>query len=85
METKETKVTLTKLVADEGMMITNADEGFFVEEVYLARTDSADNYHEVTKEYAEQKEKEAAEKAKAEYTDTEDGPVESDTDQQEVE
>ena len=36
-----------KLIADEGMKITNSDRGFFVDFIYLCKNDTADNYEEV--------------------------------------
>ena len=36
-----------KLIADEGMRITNSDKQFFSEFIYLSKNDSQDNYEEV--------------------------------------
>ncbi len=48
---KET-ITRIKLTAAEGMILTNGET--YGKEVFLADTDSADNWHEITEEeYAE--------------------------------
>ena len=39
-----------KLIADEGMRITNSDKQFFSEFIYLSKNDSQDNYEEVGRE-----------------------------------
>ena len=36
-----------KLIADEGMKITNPDMDFFTDFIYLGKNDSPDNYEEV--------------------------------------
>ena len=40
----------TKLLADGGKKITNADRSFFSDFIYLGKNDSADNYVEVGRE-----------------------------------
>lgn len=61
MET--TNITLIKLKAGEGMILTNGES--YGEEVYLGALDDPDNWHEITKEeyerIQEQEEKAAAE------------------------
>ena len=44
----ETKIELRKLTAAEGMILTNGTA--YSEEVYLGCNDSAENWHEITKE-----------------------------------
>lgn len=48
-----------KLIADEGMKITNSDKGFFADFIYLCKNDTPDNYEEVPraiwKNYVEEK------------------------------
>ena len=41
-------ITCTVLTASEGMILANADNTFFGHTIYLALSDSADNYHEIT-------------------------------------
>ena len=36
-----------KLIADEGMKLTNSDRSFFSDFIYLGKNDSQDNYEEV--------------------------------------
>ena len=36
-----------KLIADEGMKLTNSDRSFFSDFIYLGKNDSPDNYDEV--------------------------------------
>ena len=36
-----------KLIADEGMKITNSDRDFFADFLYMCKNDSIDNYEEV--------------------------------------
>lgn len=52
METNE--ITLQKVTASSGMVLTNADNSVFAKEIYLGKYDSADNYYEITEEEAEQ-------------------------------
>lgn len=40
----------TKLLADEGMKITNSERAFFSDFIYLGKNDSPDNYEEVGRE-----------------------------------
>ena len=48
----ETTITLRKLAASEGYVLTNGDT--YGKEVYLGKNDSAENWHEITNaEYAE--------------------------------
>lgn len=48
----ETKITLRKLTASDGYVLTNGD--VYGKEVYLGVNDSAENWHEITDaEYAE--------------------------------
>lgn len=48
----ETNITLRKLTADEGMVLTNGEA--YGKEIYLGIYDSAENWHEITDaEYAE--------------------------------
>lgn len=52
----ETTITLRKLTASVGHILTNGD--VYGKEVYLGVNDSADNWHEITDaEYAEAMEK----------------------------
>ena len=44
-------ITLTKLIASEGMTLTNGE--VFGKEVYLGRNDSPENWYEITDEEAE--------------------------------
>ena len=47
----ETNITLRKLTADEGMVLTNGEA--YGKEIYLGIYDSAENWHEITDaEYA---------------------------------
>lgn len=43
---KSTSITMTKLEASEGMVLTNGE--VFGREIYLGVNDSPDNWHEVT-------------------------------------
>ena len=48
----ETNITLRKLTADEGMVLTNGEA--YGKEIYLGIYDSAENWHEITDaEYAQ--------------------------------
>ena len=48
----ETTITMRKLTASEGYVLTNGD--VYGKEVYLGANDSAENWHEITDaEYAE--------------------------------
>ncbi len=48
----ETTITMRKLTASEGYVLTNGD--VYGKEVYLGVNDSAENWHEITDaEYAE--------------------------------
>lgn len=52
----ETKITVRKLTASDGYVLTNGD--VYGKEVYLGVNDSAENWHEITDaEYAEVMEK----------------------------
>lgn len=52
----ETKITVRKLTASDGYLLTNGD--VYGKEVYLGVNDSAENWHEITDaEYAEVMEK----------------------------
>ena len=42
----ETNITLRKLTADEGMVLTNGEA--YGKEIYLGVTDKAENWHEIT-------------------------------------
>ena len=44
-----------QLTPAEGCLIANKDETIFANTVFLAKEDSADNYHEVTIEHAKSK------------------------------
>ena len=47
----ETTITLRKLTATEGHVLTNGE--VYSKEIYLGKNDSADNWHEITdEEYA---------------------------------
>lgn len=48
---------ITAIEASTGMMLANADETQFGKAFYIANSDSIDNYHEVTEEYATEREK----------------------------
>ena len=39
-----------KLIADEGMKLTNSDRDFFADFLYMCKNDSIDNYEEVGRE-----------------------------------
>ena len=43
---KQETITLTKLIASDGMMLTNGE--VIGKEVFLGTGDSADNWHEIT-------------------------------------
>lgn len=43
-----TKIELVKLVAAEGMILTNGEA--FGKEVYLGKNDKPENWHEITEE-----------------------------------
>lgn len=45
---KTETITMIKLVATEGMILTNGET--YGKEVFLSNTDSADNWHEITEE-----------------------------------
>ena len=48
----ETTITLRKLTASEGYILTNGEA--YGKEIYLGKNDSAENWHEITDaEYAE--------------------------------
>ena len=47
----ETTIEIKKLIASEGMTLTNGET--FSKEVYLGKNDSADNWHEITDAEAE--------------------------------
>lgn len=50
---KHDTVIINKIIADEGMWLTNG-KGVYSKEVYLGKNDSAENWHEITeKEYQE--------------------------------
>ena len=56
----ETTITLRKLTASEGYILTNGDA--YGKEIYLGINDKAENWHEITDaEYADIVEKEAIE------------------------
>lgn len=48
METEN--IVIKKLVAQDGMWITNKEETTFAKVMYLGSGDSTDNYHEMTNE-----------------------------------
>ena len=50
---KQETITLTKLIASDGMMLTNGEA--FGKEVFLGTGDSADNWHEITEAEAQGK------------------------------
>ena len=58
----ENNITNKLLTAALGYLIANKDETVFANMVYLAAGDSADNYHEVTIEYANSRIAEGGEK-----------------------
>lgn len=64
MET--TTIEVIKLKASEGMMLSNADESFVCSELYLGKHETAANWHEITKERADEIEAEQQAKAKQE-------------------
>ena len=43
---EKTKIELIKIIASEGMVLTNGDT--YSKEVYLGVNDSIDNWHEIT-------------------------------------
>lgn len=49
------KVTfeMVKLVASDGMFLANKDNDFYCREVYLGKGQTAENWHEITKEEAD--------------------------------
>lgn len=49
---KQETITMIKLVATEGMILTNGQA--YGKEVFLSNTDSADNWHEITEEEYEE-------------------------------
>lgn len=49
---KQETITLTKLIASDGMMLTNGE--VFGKEVFLGTGDSADNWHEITEAEAQE-------------------------------
>lgn len=53
---KTTTIELIKLVADENMTLTNGEA--FGKEVYLGKTDKAENWYEITDAEAEERLKE---------------------------
>lgn len=52
---KQSQYTLQVIEPSEGYTLTNEEETLFSKKIFLAVTDSADNYHEVTDEYATQR------------------------------
>ena len=56
----ETKIELRKLVAAEGMTLTNGN--VFSKEIYLGKNDSRSNWYEITDTEAEKLQKEMADK-----------------------
>ena len=52
---KETKITMTKLIASDGMTLTNGEA--FGKEVYLGVNDKPENWHEITDAEAEERQK----------------------------
>ena len=48
---KQETFTLTKLIASDGMMLTNCET--FGKEVFLGTGDSVDNWHEITEAEAQ--------------------------------
>lgn len=53
---KETKITMTKLTASDGMTLTNGEA--FGKEIYLGVNDKAENWSEITDAEAEERQKE---------------------------
>lgn len=49
---KQETITLTKLIASDGMMLTNGE--VIGKEVFLGTGDSADNWHEITEAEAQE-------------------------------
>lgn len=49
---KKETITLTKLIASDGMMLTNGE--VIGKEVFLGTGDSADNWHEITEAEAQE-------------------------------
>lgn len=47
------KFEMIKLVASEGMFLANKDNDFYCKEVYLGKGQTAENWHEITKEEAD--------------------------------
>ena len=50
---KQETITLTKLIASDGMMLTNGE--VIGKEVFLGTGDSPDNWHEITEAEAQEK------------------------------
>lgn len=63
---KQTDITVVILEPSEGYVLTNQDETVFSSKLYLGASDSPYNYHEVTQEYAEEKQKEMEEQQQKE-------------------
>lgn len=55
-----TNIELVKLTPSEGMVLTNGET--FSTEIYLGKNDSKDNWYEITKEEADERQKEMEEK-----------------------
>ena len=49
---KQETITLTKLIASDGMMLTNGE--VFGKEVFLGVSDSPENWHEITEAEAQE-------------------------------
>lgn len=60
----ETKIELRKLIADEGMTLTDGE--IFGKEVYLGKTDSPERWQEIPDAEAERLQKELEDTAEAE-------------------
>jgi hypothetical protein len=58
----ENEITNKQLTPALGYVLTNKSETEFLKTIFLADGDSADNYHEVTIEYANTRIKEGGEK-----------------------
>lgn len=56
-----TNIELIKLTSSEGMVLTNGET--FGTEIYLGKNDSRDNWYEITKAEAEERQKEQEETA----------------------